>query len=103
MWKQNFMFRASESMPLKESEQELFHETDPAVDSAGVQLEKFLSGWIQGRKRRQAVCLFKSLYSHRHVGFSETSWISPASPRPVSSDQTAPHSGAEAISPWLAQ
>lgn len=48
MWKQNFMFRALEATPLKESEQELFHDTDPAMDSAGLHLEKFLSVWIQG-------------------------------------------------------
>jgi hypothetical protein len=48
VWKRNFMFRAAEATPLKESEQELFHETDPAMDSAGLQLEKFLSVWIQG-------------------------------------------------------
>ena len=33
---------------MKESEAELFHETDPASDSAGMKLEKFLSVWVQG-------------------------------------------------------
>jgi hypothetical protein len=48
MWKQNFMFRYQDSTPLKQSENELFHDTDPASDSAGLQLEKFISVWIQG-------------------------------------------------------
>ena len=48
MWKRNFMFRASDATPLTESENELFHDTDPAMDSAGLQLEKFLSVWVQG-------------------------------------------------------
>jgi hypothetical protein len=48
MWKRNFMFRAADATPLNESENELFHETDPAMDSAGLHLEKFLSVWIQG-------------------------------------------------------
>ncbi|HTK87445.1 MAG TPA: hypothetical protein VL329_06925 [Nitrospiraceae bacterium] len=49
MWKQNFMFRYQDSTPLKQSENELFHDTDPALDSAGgLQLEKFISVWIQG-------------------------------------------------------
>ncbi|GKS58228.1 hypothetical protein YTPLAS18_17550 [Nitrospira sp.] len=33
---------------MQESETELFHETDPASDSAGMKLEKFLSVWVQG-------------------------------------------------------
>lgn len=48
MWKQNFMFRHQESVPLAQSENELFHDTDPALDSAGLNLEKFISVWIQG-------------------------------------------------------
>lgn len=48
MWKHNFLFRAEADQPLKESEVELFHETDPALDSAGMRLEKFLSVWVQG-------------------------------------------------------
>lgn len=48
MWKHNFLFRAEADQPMKESELELFHETDPALDSAGMRLEKFLSVWVQG-------------------------------------------------------
>jgi len=55
MWKQNFMFRHQDSTPLKESENELFHDTDPALDSAGLQLEKFISVWIQGDGRDAAL------------------------------------------------
>jgi len=62
MWKQNFIFRASEATPLKESEQELFHETDPAVDSAGLVLEKFLSVWIQGEGSDDSPSAYSSLY-----------------------------------------
>ena len=48
MWKQNFLFRQDESVPLQQSENELFHDTDPALDSAGLVLEKFISVWVQG-------------------------------------------------------
>ena len=48
MWKKNFLFRAAESIPLTESENELFHDTEPALDSAGLVLDKFLSVWVQG-------------------------------------------------------
>lgn len=62
MWKQNFMFRSNEATPLQESEQELFHETDPAMDSAGLQLEKFLSVWIQGEGHEDKPSAYSSLY-----------------------------------------
>lgn len=62
MWKQNFMFRSLEATPLKESEQELFHETDPAMDSAGLQLEKFLSVWIQGEGEDGKPSMYTSVY-----------------------------------------
>jgi hypothetical protein len=48
MWKHNFMFRANQASPLEQSENELFHDTEPALDSAGLKLEKFISVWIQG-------------------------------------------------------
>ncbi|BCA53289.1 hypothetical protein W02_04290 [Nitrospira sp. KM1] len=76
MWKHNFMFRATEAAPLKESENELFHETDPAMDSAGLQLEKFLSVWIQGDGEDEIPSAYTSLYVrtamldfHKRVGF----------------------------------
>lgn len=62
MWKRNFMFRATEAMPLKESENELFHETDPATDSAGLNLEKFLSVWIQGDGVDEQPSAFTNMY-----------------------------------------
>ena len=62
MWKRNFMFRAADSSPLKESENELFHETDPAMDSAGLQLEKFLSVWIQGDGEDDKPSAFTNMY-----------------------------------------
>jgi hypothetical protein len=62
MWKHNFMFRASEATPLDESEHELFHETDPAMDSAGLQLEKFLSVWIQGDGEDDIPSAYTNMY-----------------------------------------
>lgn len=48
MWKKNFLFRAQEDRPLKETETEVFHDSDPALDSAGMQMERYLSVWVQG-------------------------------------------------------
>ena len=62
MWKRNFMFRSAEAVPLKESENELFHDTDPAMDSSGLQLEKFLSVWIQGDGEDDKPSAFTNMY-----------------------------------------
>ena len=56
------MFRSAEATPLKESENELFHDTDPAMDSTGLQLEKFLSVWIQGDGEDDSPTAFTSMY-----------------------------------------
>ncbi len=62
MWKRNFMFRSAEALPLEESENELFHDTDPAMDSTGLQLEKFLSVWIQGDGEDDIPIAFTNVY-----------------------------------------
>ena len=62
MWKRNFMFRSAEATPLPESENELFHDTDPAMDSTGLQLEKFLSVWIQGDGEDEKPTAFTNMY-----------------------------------------
>ncbi|HEX2056037.1 MAG TPA: hypothetical protein VHF07_06070 [Nitrospiraceae bacterium] len=62
MWKKNFLFRAEESVPLKESENELFHDTEPALDSAGLRLEKFISVWVQGEGDDDKPTLYTNLY-----------------------------------------
>jgi hypothetical protein len=62
MWNRNFMFRSTEAIPLKESENELFHDTDPATDSTGLQLEKFLSVWIQGDGDGGIPAAFTNMY-----------------------------------------
>ena len=76
MWKRNFLFRASEATPLKESENELFHDTEPAMDSAGLTLDKFLSVWVQGEGEEDKPAAFTNVYVRtatldvtKHVGF----------------------------------
>jgi len=48
MWNHNFLFRAEEAVPLSQTENDLFHETDPALDSSGLQMDKYISVWLQG-------------------------------------------------------
>jgi len=62
MWKKNFLFRASEAIPLPESENELFHDAEPALDSAGLTFDKFLSVWVQGQGEGDEPSVFTNLY-----------------------------------------
>jgi hypothetical protein len=62
MWKKNFLFREAESTPLIESEAELFHDTEPALDSAGLVLDKFLSIWVQGEGTEEKPSIYTNLY-----------------------------------------
>ena len=76
MWNQNFLFRAQESTPIDQTENELFHETDPALDSSGLQMDKYISVWIQGDGEEGAPTVFTNVYVRtatldpaKHVGF----------------------------------
>ena len=40
----------------------LFHDTEPALDSAGLVLDKFLSVWVQGEGTEEKPSIFTSLY-----------------------------------------
>ncbi len=62
MWKRNFLFKAAEAAPLQQSENELFHDAEPAMDSAGMQLEKFISVWVQGEGKDDTPTMFTNVY-----------------------------------------
>ena len=62
MWKRNFLFRAEDAVPLEETENELFHETDPALDSSGLQMDKYISVWFQGDGDEQAPSVYTNMY-----------------------------------------
>jgi hypothetical protein len=62
MWKRNFLFRAEEAVPLDQTENELFHETDPALDSSGLQMDTYISVWLQGDGAEEAPTVYTNMY-----------------------------------------
>ncbi len=62
MWKQNFMFRQQEAAPLDLTENDLYNDTEPALDSAGLNMEKFVSVWIQGDGEDGAPAAYTNVY-----------------------------------------
>ena len=62
MWNRNFVFRAEGAAPLDQTENELFHESDPALDSSGLNMEKYLSVWLQGDGHDTAPTMYTNVY-----------------------------------------
>ncbi len=62
MWKRNFLFRAEDAIPLEQTENELFHETDPALDSSGLQMDKYISVWLQGDGDEHTPTMYTNMY-----------------------------------------
>ncbi len=62
MWKRNFLFRADEAVPLEQTENELFHDSDPALDSSGLHMDKYLSVWLQGEGDEQVPSMYTTVY-----------------------------------------
>lgn len=62
MWKKNFLFREGSALPLAETENELFHDSDPALDSAGLHMEKFISVWLQGDGDDEVPTAYTNVY-----------------------------------------
>ncbi len=62
MWKRNFLFRANEAVPLEQTENELFHDTDPALDSSGLEMDTYLSVWFQGDGDEQVPTIYTNVY-----------------------------------------
>ena len=76
MWNRNFVFRFAGEKPLELTENELFHETDPALDSSGLNMEKYVSVWVQGDGDDQAPMAYTNVYVRtatldpdKHIGF----------------------------------
>ncbi len=62
MWKHNFLFQADEAVPLEQTENELFHDTDQALDSSGLNMEKYVSVWLQGEGDEETPSMYTNVY-----------------------------------------
>jgi len=62
MWNHTFLFRAHEATPLSQTENDLFHETEPAIDSTGLNMDKYLSVWLQGEGEDDVPSAYTNVY-----------------------------------------
>ena len=97
MWKRNFLFRAEDAVPLEQTENELFHETDPALDSSGLQMDKYISVWLQGEGDEQAPSVYTNMASL--LTSAVTLSASPALSLPSGFDQYGRPVGLQLVAP----
>jgi hypothetical protein len=76
MWKHNFMFRQTGAGPVDKTEEELFQDIQPALDSAGLNGERYVSVWVQGEEENGKPVMYTNIYARtavldaaRHAGF----------------------------------
>ena len=62
MWNHNFLFKDQEATPLQQTENDLFHQTDPALDSSGLNMDKYISVWLQGDGEDDAPTAYTNVY-----------------------------------------
>ena len=67
MWNQNFMFTESGSMPIEKNENELFHDIPQAMDSAGLNGERYISVWVQGEEENGRPAMYTNVYARTAI------------------------------------
>src|SRR2546428_12818534 len=84
MWKQNFMFIQTGATPIDKTENELFHDVPQAMDSAGLNGERYISVWVQGEEKNGKPVMYTNIYARTailHTG-RQTGLLQPLQGRP---------------------
>ena len=63
MWNQNFMFTQDGTTPIEKTENELFHDIPQAMDSAGMNGERYISVWVQGEEEQGTPVTYTNVYA----------------------------------------
>lgn len=67
MWKHNFMFKQTGTGPVDKTEEELFQDIQPALDSAGLNGERYISVWVQGEEENGKPVMYTNIYARTAV------------------------------------
>src|SRR5438094_9245276 len=67
MWKQNFMFTQAGAMPIDKTENELFHDVTQAMDSVGLNGERYISVWVQGEEKNGKPVMYTNIYARTAI------------------------------------
>jgi hypothetical protein len=67
MWNQNFVFLQDGSAPIDKTENDLFQAISPALDSVGINGERYISVWVQGEEEHGRLMMYTNLYARTAV------------------------------------
>ena len=67
MWNQNFMFTQAGTAPIERTENELFHDIPQAIDSAGLNGERYISVWVQGEEEKGKPVMYTNIYARTAI------------------------------------
>jgi hypothetical protein len=67
MWNQNFMFTQVGTTPVEKTENELFHDIQPALDSAALNGERYISVWVQGEEEKGKPVAYTNVYARTAI------------------------------------
>jgi hypothetical protein len=67
MWNQNFMFTQDGTTPVEKTENELFHDIPQALDSAGLNGERYISVWVQGEDEQGMPVTYTNVYARTAI------------------------------------
>ena len=67
MWNRNFMFLQNEAKPVDKTENELFQEIQPVLDSVGINGERYISLWVQGEDENGKPVLYTNVYARTAI------------------------------------
>jgi hypothetical protein len=67
MWNQNFVFLQNGSAPIDKTENDLFQAISPALDSVGINGERYISVWVQGEEEDGRPMMYTNIYARTAV------------------------------------
>lgn len=67
MWNQNFVFKQGGTVPLEKTENELFQTIQPALDSVGINGERYISVWVQGDEENGKPVIYTNVYARTAI------------------------------------
>jgi hypothetical protein len=67
MWNRNFVFLQGGGTPIDKTENDLFQAISPALDSVGINGERYISVWVQAEEENGKPMMYTNVYARTAV------------------------------------
>jgi hypothetical protein len=67
MWNRNFVFLQDGPAPIDKTENDLFQAISPALDSTGINGERYISVWVQGEEENAKPTMYTNIYARTAI------------------------------------